>query len=203
MFQNSELLRGAEEQKMAKILPTLERNIIKYRSMQVLIFSFYIEDFKRTIESTLKIELIYAHFKDYQDEKPPLHMGEAMDLLERKGLISYEDRAEYAQLIKYRNQISHEIELMFFDLTQTNVADINKAYKAIKYDYECADRIKHLRSKVLSNLSKNLLLRMSLRENMFEGVEKTFIHEMKKLEARIEKGINQRAAKIEGMLDAI
>ncbi|EPY4803705.1 TPA: hypothetical protein MM166_004284 [Klebsiella pneumoniae] len=188
---------------MAKVLPALERNIIKYRSMQVLIFSFYIEDFKRVIESTLKFELIYTHFKDYQDEKPPSHMGEAMDMLERKGLISREDRTEYAQLVKYRNQTSHEIELMFFDLTQDDAADIYKAYKAIKYDYECIDRIKRLRNKVLSNLSKKLLSVVSMRENMFEDVEKTFNHEMKKLELRIEKGINKRAEKIKDMLNEI
>lgn len=184
---------------MAKILPALERNIIKYRSMQVLIFSFYIEDFKKTIKSTLETKLIYTHFKDYQNEIPPKNMGESMDMLERKGLISNEDRAEYKKLVKYRNQVSHEIELMFFDLTQDDAADICKAYKAIKYDYECTDRIKQLRAKILSNLSRNLLLCVSMRENMFEAVEKTFNHEMEKLETRIEKGINQRVAKINGV----
>ncbi len=184
---------------MAKILPALERNIIKYRSMQVLIFSFYIEDFKKTIKSTLKTKLIYTHFKNYQDEKPPSHMGETMDMLERKGLITGEDRVEYEKLVKYRNQTSHEIELMFFDLTQDDAADIYKAYKAIKYDYKCIERIKQLRTKVLSNLSKNLLLCVSMRGNMFEDVEKTFNHEMKKLEARIEKGISQRISKINGV----
>lgn len=198
MLQNPEPLHGAEEETMAKILPALERNIIKYRSMQILIFSFYIEDFKITIESTLENKLIYTHFKDYQHEKLPSHMGEAMDMLERNGLISKEDRGEYKKLVKYRNQTSHEIELMFFDLTQDDAADIYKAYKAIKYDYECIDRIKRLRSRVLSSLSKNLLLCVSMRESMFGDVEKTFTHEMKKLEARIEKGISQRTAKLTG-----
>ncbi|MEY8709168.1 hypothetical protein [Mangrovibacter phragmitis] len=177
---------------MAKILPTLERNIIKYRSMQILIFSFYIEDFKRKIISSLKVKLIYNNLEGYKNEIAPSNMGDAMDMLERKNILSKEDRAEYAKLIKYRNQTSHEIELMFLDLVKNDAEEIYKTYKVIKYDYEAIEKIKKLRDKVLNKLSRELILSINLRENMFELIEGTYFYEMKKLEVAIEKGIINR-----------
>jgi uncharacterized protein YutE (UPF0331/DUF86 family) len=177
-----------------KLLPSLERNILKYRSLQMSLILFYIEDLKRFVVQSIQATDEVLGTDRLPDGKKLYER--AWQFVVDEGILTAEESAEIQELIDYRNDIAHKFHLMTFDLSPENFARERKSVQGVRYDYEAVDRVKEIRDKVFLGFQAKFVMRAGLDAALFADQEHSINYELDLLACRIDKQFELRAAKI-------
>lgn len=175
-------------------LPALEKNILKYRAIEMTLILFYAEDFKRLIIDSLDItESISGKERFKKTDKNPLK--KALNIFVQDNILTETEINEITKLIDYRNDIAHRLEQLTKDVIHPKKQQYYNLCIQPKYNYDISQKFQFYRKKILQNFQdKGYITLLSLNKNHFENAELTYKEELERLHKRI---INQMEKRIE------
>jgi hypothetical protein len=161
-----------------KLLSAKERNILKYRSLQIMLYLFHVEDLKRFILGSLKATNI---IHGISNEK--LKLDDYLNMIVKDDVITHDEKKELISLIDFRNDISHEIHKMVNDLGDTAMYQMPTEEDGVKenYQYGALFRVKYLSQKIRNGFQSRYAMQVSFDKFIFEPAERALEHESKLL----------------------
>ena len=109
-------------------LPALERNILKYRAVQIILVIFYCKHLKRKIKSIAENHRRSrnrqkTHVKPVQTGlRRQLSQRQSMVVLQEQHLINETETSEIRSLVHFRNTIAHEVHTVVSDIVSNSLA---------------------------------------------------------------------------------
>jgi hypothetical protein len=164
--------------KEIKLLSAKERNILKYRSYQIMLYLFYVEDLKRFILGSLKFT---NKIIGISNEK--MKFDDYLKQIVKDGIITQGEKDELVSLIDFRNDISHEIHLMVNDLGDMRIYQASDDDGAVtdNYQYGALTKIKILRQKIHRGFQGKYAMQVSFDRFVFEPAERALEYESRLL----------------------
>lgn len=179
-------------------LPALEQNILKLRAMQMVLIMFYAEDLKRRILDVIQTtDRIMESLQPDSSRQERILRGtknpvsKALDALIADRAITADEKTEIVSLIDYRNIIGHRLHELVADLNPNRYARELSEFRSDRikeFNYGAVERLQHFHRR-LGDLYRthHYVTTISMDGLMFEGAERTFLSEIKKLERKIRR----------------
>ncbi|EJA7342767.1 TPA: hypothetical protein JG809_004858 [Vibrio parahaemolyticus] len=178
-------------------LRTLEVNIVRYRSLEILMVIFYIEAIKNlALQSFQSTDEMFNEEpripKDAKNKYKKLWR-----YLLKEGVLSGSDKESLEKLIEFRNASAHSLSDVFSDLNP----DTFSSYVArrVKYIPNSAKLAKELYNKVYENLAKEYIIALDMDTFVFRHVEKTYWGDMKAISNKINRLVDERNDEIDNL----
>lgn len=180
---------------MALKLHALEKNILKYRALQMILLLHEMESLRKFIIGSIRST---DKFWDAMDGRPkelpegakkPLE--KALTILVEKDILSEEESADIQEIHEIRNTIGHTLHSLVEDISSP---DVQLAQRKA-YDYGALDRIERYRRKVEKGLGESYVMLLFLSGVSFEQAELTYKEELTRLRNRINRQYDERFGK--------
>jgi hypothetical protein len=159
-----------------KLLSADDRNVLKYRSFQIMLYLFYVEDLKRFILGSLKVsnDILGIFNKGMKQD-------DYLNQIVKDGIITQSEKEELISLIDFRNDIAHEVHKMVNDLGDIEIYKMPNEDGTIKenYQYGALFRIKYLTRKIHKGFQGKYAMQVSFDKLIFEPAERALEHESK------------------------
>lgn len=179
-------------------LPALERNILKYRTFEMVVILFHVEDLRSYVVRTIR-----ANDKGRFPDGTKKLYEKVWGYLVEKGIITQPESDDIQRLVDYRNTIAHDIQQLTYDLSQERFAvDWGNDSFSMKYDYKALRRLKKYRPKIEKGLRHRIVV-VSFDRLMFEAAEKTFEQELGRLRKKIDKLFAERQAEMKRLEEEV
>ncbi|WP_175783756.1 hypothetical protein [Burkholderia ambifaria] len=189
-----------------KTLARWEADLLKLRAFEMVLILFYVEDLKQFILASIQFTDKVNGVNRLEDDEPENQQSRegkkikrARAVLVSEGIITQAESNELKELLDYRNTVAHRTQHLTVDvgaysgLTKRD----RKTFKPIPaYDYSAATRAKQLRKKIMEGMRGKFIMSVSIGSLAFEAAETTYATEIKRLQTRVNKGIDQANAVI-------
>ena len=175
----------------------LERNIMKYRAMQMALIIHYAEELRQTVISTIQTNDQFhkrLHDSEFVERAPKGSkdpFNKAIKAWVSDGLLTDEEAEEIKRLTDFRNDIAHRIHYLSADLSQLDSVQrsVRLAWQGFpQHDYSVVARMQKclkLLSRRITEHQKITLVRFN--SVFFETAEKTLRQELSALDKKIER----------------
>lgn len=173
-----------------KLLPSLERNILKLRALQMSLVLFHVEHLKRFVIGSLQETDKMFGTNRLPDGKKLLER--AWKIVVEEGILTAEESGQIQELISYRNDIAHKFHVMTLDLSHEKFAQDAVSIQGQRYDYFALNRVRRISRKVTEGFQKKFVMLAGLDHAMFADQEHALDHELKLLARRTDKQYAQR-----------
>jgi uncharacterized protein YutE (UPF0331/DUF86 family) len=174
-------------------LPALERNILKYRALEMVMILFYVERLKRFVSESIKvIDVIHGERQSSQITNKTYR--KLWGILVRDGILTEAEKNEIEHIVDYRNEIAHRIQELTYDLGQTRITRSYRHYYGTKYRYDVLQKLKYFWQKIENDLGKKYVTSLSFDALLFEPAQKTYEEELSRLHRKIARQITNRQA---------
>jgi hypothetical protein len=170
-------------------LRALEKNILKYRALQMVLLLHEVESFREFLIGSIRAtDSLSPHPKRLPlGTKHPFE--KAVTILVAEDILTEEEAEGLRKIIDQRNLIAHEVHQLVMDVTRPRDPVERKSL----YDYAALIRFEHIRKKVSSGMSAGqFVFAIGIREHFFEQAEATYREELHRLRKRINKQIRIR-----------
>jgi hypothetical protein len=183
-------------------LPALEKNILKYRAMQMLLVLFYAEELKRDVLDCIQTtDMWAASFGKGKQERVPQGaknpVDKALNALIADGALTLAQKQEIIGLIDYRNIIAHQMHNILADANPDVIARQYTHFlpELPKYDYGAVKRLQHYRKLFADGLHRtnHYVRTANSNRRLFNAAERTFLEEIKGLRKIIARQIKARS----------
>lgn len=190
---------------LSRVVPALERDILKYRSMEVVLILFYTEQLKYKIQSLVQeTDSFRADIGVNNSVRVQKHekdqFKKCLNALQADKAISVGDGNEIEKLIKYRNLVAHDIHEIFFDIADER--NVRKFLQPVSdfisaYNIYAVTRLQHY----IDILNREQMTRpyigtIGIDNIKFVAAERVLLDELGKLKKRIDRKIDKRNEKI-------
>jgi len=173
-----------------KTLTAIEKNVLKLRLFEIGLILFYIEDLKvstlASVRSTHRNILPEGTKNIYT--KLWKHLVDA-------GIITETESEDIQKYIDYRNTSAHMIHTITGEVTR-DASVLQLADSQSKYKSEALAKIIKYRTKVKEAMASRYVIVISFRDLLFESAEKTYLHEISRLESKVRRQRLSLAAEI-------
>lgn len=176
-------------------LYAFEKNILKYRSLEMILVLFYVEEIKRHSYAFATCPL-NNYFNSTFNKKifADLHQGNKYNKVWKQliacSILSEDESKEIQDLITYRNDIGHRIHELLYDFDHSSSSQLTKEFRGIKYNYESRRRLKYWVDELSNRIRKKGPVEMYPMERMSFGVAKKNLEdELFKLNRRINQQV--------------
>lgn len=167
--------------KKAALLPTLERKILQYRSLEMTAFLFHAEDLRRFLAESIRASEQILRYEILPSEiKKGTLLEEIWKLLIKDKILTLEETEELSSLIQYRNDIAHRIGDLVVDLSAPNHYEGSYNYTALK-------TLKAYKRKIHKGILSKYVSSFSMTAYFFETTELALDYELSKLAKQIDK----------------
>jgi hypothetical protein len=189
-----------------RLLPALERNILKYRALEMVIILFEVEQLKEFVVAAVQATDVYNG-----ESQPRIPKGaknkykKAWSALVADGVLTQAESDEIQRLLDYRNDIGHRIHELTYDLSREPIAEEyvrfrnDMPFKIAKYDYQARSQIKYYRDKIYREIGLKYITVISFDSLLFEAAAKTYEQELRQLDRKIVRQLAQRKKQIEAL----
>lgn len=169
-------------------LRALEKNILKYRALQMILVLHEAEALRSlilgTIRSTDRLRSNSEKVLPPGTKKP---MRRALRHLTDLEVLSAEESDEIARCIGFRNDVAHNIHRLVEDISAGHLGR-----RPLEFDYGAAARLARLHRKTAEAMSGHFILQIDFREIAFEEAAKTYREELVRLRRRIDRQLVAR-----------
>ncbi len=175
---------------MGRQLPALEKNILKYRAIEMIVLLFHIEELKSFVLNSIRASDNLSSQRRRKGPRLPKSVNKLYEkmwaVLVADKVITKSDSDEIKKIIDYRNDIAHRIHELVYDVSRHKITDdYFRTYRKVKYDYNALKKIKHYRDKIYSGIRGKYVMSLSPTPLLFEAAEKAYDEELKRLHKRI------------------
>lgn len=183
-------------------LPALEQNILKYRALEMVMILFHIENLKGFVLNSLQIT---DEFRDKDKQRIPNGTKKVYEkawaALVNDGILTQAESDEVQRLVDYRNDIGHRLHLLTCDLSRSPVAEsyLRWGSKAVKYDNNALKRLKYFRERITRGIQSKYIVSASFDYLLFEAAEKSYQHELRRLDQKIARQLAIRKEEIHSL----
>lgn len=177
---------------MALKLKALEKNILKYRALQMILLLHEMESLRKFIIGSIRstdnlMGSIDGRSKELPEgTKEPLKT--ALEILVEKQIISEDESADIQEINEIRNTIGHAVHNLLDDISYPGPCSPQRKV----YDYSALDRLERYRAKIERELGESYVMLLSLSGVSFEQAELTYKEELARLKNRIDRQYKQR-----------
>lgn len=178
-----------------KLLPSLERNILKLRALQMSLVLFHVEHLKRFVIGSLQATDTVLGTNRLSEGKKLLER--AWKIVVEEGILTDEESEQIQDLIGYRNDIAHKFHVMTLDLSHEKFVQDAVSIQGQRYDYFALNRVRKISKKVNEGFQKKFVMLAGLDQAMFADQEHALDHELKLLARRIDKQYAKRKQQVE------
>ena len=179
---------------MRPALRALEKNILKYRALQMVLLLHQVESLRTFIIGSIRsTDRLAVSLKTGVDRLPggvKKTMEKALALLVHEGILTEKESEDLQSIIKLRNQVAHTIHELVADISVPRLLGQHDPV----YDYYAVDRFERYRNKIESGMAKSFVLLLDFRELSFEQAEATYKEELSRLHRRIDRQYEARRA---------
>ena len=115
-------------------LPALERNILKYRALEMVIILFEVENLKNFVLNAVQgtDKVLREPGKQRIPEGAKNKYKKAWTALVSDGVLTQCESAEIQRLIDYRNSIGHRLHELTYDLSRETIAEDMKRFQKFR-----------------------------------------------------------------------
>jgi hypothetical protein len=168
---------------MRAALPALEKNILKFRALQMVLLLHQVESLRLFVISSIRATENFRRGVQHLPEGEKRPMEKALALLVKEEVLSQPESEDLQKIIEIRNKIGHTIHELVDDISAPK--SIRK--KDAIYDYFALERFERYRTKISSGMRRKFVLSLGSREVSFEQAEATYKEELGRLQKRIER----------------
>jgi len=178
-----------------KRLTSLEKNILKYRALEMILILFYIEDLKLFVVNSMRATDAWLPTVERAAtcEETKNSYKTIWKLLVSDGILTSNESADIQRLIDYRNTIAHRTQHLTSDIGATHLGHLNE----ISYDYEALEKILAYREKTERGMSSKYVISISFRSVIFDSAERAYSQELRRLKAKIQRQVAARQREID------
>lgn len=173
-------------------LPALEKNVLKYRALQMVLLLQEFESLKRYVVASFRAtdNLISSGSPRLPPRcKKPFET--ALEILVAENILEPEEKIQLLEYRGLRNRIGHELYKLVAD-----VSDLDRSFRApCLHDYWANDRLENLRIKISKGIGEKFINALSFEPLIFEQAELTYKEELARLEHKIQRQIAARIAR--------
>ena len=195
-------------------LPALERNILRLRSMQVMLVLFYTEQIKAKVlglfEATEDFRACVgngSHQASTNAKSQKNRLKRCFDILVADGALTIDQRDEIRRLTDFRNLIGHDIHELVGDLTTSRHLRIwqgNGAENTSLYDYQATDRLRYYHDLIEGlPVTHHYTGTIGLARMKFDTAERTLLADITRLMKKIQRQYDARNLRIRELNDQI
>ena len=167
----------------------LERNIVKFRSMEMMIFIYEAEQLRKFMLSCIANAHIFAGTENPLNKPGKKFYKIFWRIIEDNDILPRHEIEQLASLLQYRNDIAHRVDELLIDI---NVGSIH--FQEIKYDYTALAEMYKLKDKVEANMARKYPMTVNLNAHALEPIIDTLKQELAKLSKRINRQLASRIA---------
>jgi hypothetical protein len=177
---------------MNSALSALEKNILKYRAIQMILLLHQVE-FLRIfiIESIRQSDEITKTATDRLSVGIKNPMEKAMAILVQEDILTKSESEDFQSIVEHRNQIAHKIHEAVEDISSQHQY-LNRRKQV--YDYYALDRFEKYREKITAGMMKKFILKLNFRDLSFERAEAAYKEELSRLQKRIDRQYEAKRA---------
>jgi hypothetical protein len=157
-------------------LRALERNVLKYRAFEMVLFLFYAESLKR-----FALDTIRATSRDRIPSGVKRPVEKAFAFFVEDGVLTKEESADIQELIDFRNVIGHRVHELTVDVGRGPIADDFVQFMGRKYRPEALRKIIGYQQVVCERAARQYIIPLSLDHLAFEAAEKVYGRELTRL----------------------
>jgi hypothetical protein len=178
-------------------LPALEKNILKYRALEMTIILFHAESLKRFIIASIRATDKLSNRKNSRiPEGTKDVLQKAFDIMINENILTQNESDELQSLIDYRNDIAHRIHLLTCDINHPEKHQDHLNHLEVKYNYDALGKFEYYRSKIEKGLQSGYVMSISPDTLFFENAENTYKEELNRLRKRINRQFDIRRQRI-------
>ena len=177
---------------MRSTLRALEKNILKYRALQMVLLLHQVESLRAFVIGSIQSTDLLAVANKTGVERIPNRvkkpMVKAMDILVQEGVLTEKESEDLQSIIRLRNQVGHTIHELVADISAPRLLGSSDQV----YDYYALERFERYRKKIEAGMMKGFVLQLGFRELSFEQAEATYKEELSRLHRRIDRQYEAR-----------
>jgi hypothetical protein len=182
-------------------LPALEKNILKFRALEMTLLLFHSERLQQEILDAVQgYDAIVAKLRNDPNHRQRVPEGtkdaqkKCRAALVADGIFSADEAAEIKAIVDFRNNVAHSIHKLTADIGTSQVARDHMRYRGAgepSYDYKALARVRELRA-ALSERTSSRIQTLDFAPLLFEAAETTLDEELARLRRKIDKQMSVR-----------
>lgn len=166
-------------------LPALEQNILKYRALEMVMILFHVENLKSFVLGSIRVtDRICKPGNERIPTGSKKPYEKAWSVLVDEGILTPDESVEVQKLIDYRNDIGHRVQLLVCDLSRDS---FDRTLS--RYNDQAFKKLKLYKEKIEGGLMQKYAVPLLGDEILFEAAEKSYQHELRRLEQKITRQI--------------
>lgn len=182
-------------------LPALEKNILKYRAIEMALILFHAESLKSLILGSIRAtDEFRRRFEGREERLPPgsrRPLVTAFRILVDDGVLTQSESDEVQDLIAFRNDVAHRIHQLTSDVVHPGDSRDRFHRLEVKYRYNAWRKFEHFRRKIERGLRSDFILPLSFDSVFFENADRTYKEELNRLRKRIDRQFEMRKQQVE------
>jgi hypothetical protein len=163
-------------------LQALERNVLKYRAFEMIIFLSHTEDLKRFVLETIRAT---NPARIPSGTKRPVE--KAFAFFVQDGILTKHESADIQGLIDFRNVIGHRVHELTADVSRDPIAEDFVEYLGSKYQLSALRKIIGYEQVILERARSKCIVPLSLDHLVFEAAERVYRRELTRLAKTIRR----------------
>ncbi|MBQ0933674.1 hypothetical protein [Ideonella alba] len=172
-------------------LPALEKNILKYRALQMVLLLHEVESLRSFLIGSIR-KTDSLPWRTGTERLPAGTRGpmqKALDLLVSEAILTEAESKDLQAIVELRNKVGHAVHELVEDISAPPDLRTGARY----YDYGALERFERYRRKIERGMMGNFVMQVDFRVVAFEHAEATYREELARLRKRIDRQYAQRS----------
>lgn len=173
-------------------LRALEKNVLKYRALQMILVLHEFESLRRDLINSIRhTDSIYSEFAQRIPPGRKKPFEAALKVIVAAGIISEVESKHLQEYAAFRNRIGHDIHQLVQDISGSESMNDMTCL----HDYWAVNRIERYREKISQGMMIAFVQEVGFSDLIFKQAELTYKEEIDRLDKKIQRQIAARLAK--------
>jgi hypothetical protein len=171
-------------------LPALEKNILKYRALQMVLLLHEVESLRSFLIGSIRgtDSLPWHAGSERLPAGTRSPMQKAFRVLVDEAIITEVESEDLLTIVELRNKVGHTVHELVEDIS----APPSLRKRDHSYDYSALERFERYRRRIERGMMSKFVLQLDFRGVVFEQAEATFKEELARLLKRIDRQYAER-----------
>ena len=172
-------------------LPALEKNILKYRALQMVLLVHEVASLRAFLINSIR-ETDSFPWREGSERLPERTRGplqKALRVLVDESILTDEESQDLQTIVEIRNTVGHRVHELVEDISAP--PDLRRRGRS--FDYGALERFERYRRKIELGMMNKFVLQLDFRGVVFDQAEATYKEELARLRKRIDRQYVERS----------